>query len=261
MKVKLNSIAGIDDAICTMFISRHTWTEELDEDIRNVVNVTNDRLGRYIPYEGNETYYQTEESRAMLDRYNEWMEKLCKWGKFHITMLRFIDFSVTVRGLHRAGQDDWDSHAKRFENRIIRNSTRFESIRNENNLHSMSDFYADKVLTTDAALSHMYPSEKLKDILPDEIECDGKTFVKTFNGYIAKEFENNQDVKRGLYNLGFPSDFLFRCNLTEFSHVYKERNAKTNANPEVKELAEAILTQLHEAQPRITQELLLAILN
>ena len=39
-------------------------------------------------------------------------------------MLDFVTISVTVEGIHRAGQDDWDAHAKRFDNRIIRSSTR-----------------------------------------------------------------------------------------------------------------------------------------
>ena len=45
-------------------------------------------------------------------------------GRKHITVLRYIDISIMTEGLHRAGQDDIDAHARRFDNRIIRSSTR-----------------------------------------------------------------------------------------------------------------------------------------
>ncbi len=52
-------------------------------------------------------------------------------------MGRFLDFSFTVYNLHRAGQDDLDSHAKRMENRIIRSSTRLADFA----AGEMSDYY------------------------------------------------------------------------------------------------------------------------
>ena len=60
---------------------------------------------------------------------------------------------------------------------------------------------------------------------PDRIEHNGNSYVKTCNGYIAEEYKDSKDVKRGLYMLSIPSNFIFKCNLTEFSHVYKERNS------------------------------------
>ena len=73
--------------------------------------------------------------------------------------------------------------------------------------------------------------------------------------------ENNQDVKRGLYNLGFPSDFIFKVNLTEFAHVYKERNKNSGANPEVKQCCEMIADEIEKIQPLFDRELFLAIKN
>lgn len=244
MKVYVNSITGIDDAIVTMFLSKHTLTKELEEHIRTICNRVLDSSGRYVNCDAED-----------FDEFNEWLLKLTKWGRNHITMLRFIDISCTVYGLHRAGQDDWDAHACRFNNRIIRNSSRFAGIKDESKLQNLSDYYADKVLTTDAVLD-------ILDIkMPKEIEHDGKKYVRGFNGYIVEGMENNQDVKRGLYNLGFPSDFIFKVNLTEFAHVYKERNKNSGANPEVKQCCEMIADEIEKIQPLFDRELFLAIKN
>lgn len=245
MKVYVNSIIGIDDAIVTMFLSKHTLTKELEDHIREVCAKVLERNGRY----------KNDCSKEDFEEFNDWLLKLTKWGKTHITMLRFVDISCTVYGLHRAGQDDWDAHACRFNNRIIRNSSRFAGIKDESKLQNMSDYYADKVLTTDAVL-------ELLDIeMPKTIHHDGKTYVRGFNGYIVEGMENNQDVKRGLYNLGFPSDFIFKVNLTEFAHVYKERNINSGANPEVKQCCEMIADEIEKFQPLFNRELLLAIKN
>ena len=178
------------------------------------------------------------------------MTKLLKWGRLHITLLKFIDISVTVEGLHRAGQDDWDSHAQRFQNRIVRSSTRLASFSDG----EKSDFYDGKI---------KYPFEAMKDMgntIPDEYtDADGIIWVRTDFGYINKEHLGRKDVHRGLYPLAIPSNFIFRCNLTDWSHVYKERNAKSGANPEVKECCEAIADALIKAQPLFSRELFMEI--
>ena len=86
---------------------------------------------------------------------------------------------MTVEGLHRAGQDDWDSHAARFNNRIIRSSTRLAQFGYE-----MSDWYGDKIMPTDLAL------EYLGIDAPEYVEKDGEKFVKTVNGYIREDLQN-----------------------------------------------------------------------
>lgn len=248
MKVYVNSITGIDDAICSMFVSRGTLTRELEDEIRRICNLANEPNGKFR--ENNNGI-----SKEDAEQYEKWIKSLCTWGQKHITMLRFIDISCTVYGLHRAGQDDWDAHACRFNNRIVRTSSRIKNIKDENKLQNLSDYYADKVLTTDAVLD-------LLDIeMPKTIEHDGKTYVRSFNGYIIEGMENNQDIKRGLYNLGFPSDFVFKVNLTEFAHVYKERNANSGANPEVKQCCEMITDEIEKFQPSFNRELLLTIKN
>jgi len=240
MNVYLNSIDGIADAITTMFFSKRTWTRELEEEIRAVCSRVNDRNGKYIG----------SSIKEENDKYSRWIEQLVKWGWRHTTMLRFIDFSITVEGLHRGGQDDWDSHAKRFENRIIRSSTRLANFGNE-----MSEWYQGKIIPTDMAISIMGVE------MPKQIEVHGDTYVKCVNGYIQKGMEDNPDVKRGLYMLSIPSNFIFKVNLTEFGHVYKERNNNGTANPEVKIACETMADQIESFQSHFNRDLFLRIKN
>lgn len=243
MKVYLNSIQGIPDAITSMFMSKRTWTRDKELEVRRVCNRVLDRTGRFQigPFSKDPDVIQ----------YNEWLEKLCKWGRQHITMLKFIDLSFTVEGLHRGGQDDWDSHAKRFDNRIIRSSTRLAKFSNE-----MSDYYKNKIVPTDEM------AEFLGIDLPDRVIArDGQPYVKTVNGYVREDLKEDKDVLRGLYMLSIPSNFIYKVNLAEFAHVVKERNENGHANPEVKQLCEESVKLLTAAQPMFTRELMLAIKN
>lgn len=243
MKVYLNRIDGWDDAIISMFLSKRTLTRELEMDIRNEVATcvnTDPNIG------------PVGALKYVTGKLQDWLNKLMKWAPIHITMGRFLDFSFTVYGLHRAGQDDWDSHAKRMENRIIRSSTRLANYSDG----EMSDYYQGKIIPTDAALAF------LGITTPNEIEYEGNTYVRGVNGYILKGMEKNKDVKRGLYMLSIPSNFIFKMNLTEFSHLFKERNENGTANPEVKQCAEQATDELKRASLGfITRELLLAIKN
>lgn len=240
MKVYVNEITGIADAIVSMFMSKRSWTREKEMEIREVCERVLTRQGKIV----------ADASAEDLEKYNVWADSLVKWGWRHITMLRFIDISVTVEGLHRAGQDDWDSHAARFNNRIIRSSTRLASFGYE-----MSEWYQDKIIPTDAALS------MLGIDAPEVIEHNGERYVKGINGYVKEEYKDNPDVKRGLYMLSIPSNFIFKVNLTEWAHVYKERNSKGSANPEVKICCEAIADQIGEFQPKFGRELFEKIKN
>lgn len=240
MKVYLNSITGIDDAIVSMFMSKRSWTREKEENIRNLCDRLFNRNGKF----------KKEINQNDLDEFNTLTNSLVKFGWRHITMLRYIDFSITVEGLHRGGQDDWDSHAKRFNNRIIRSSTRLSDFGNEK-----SDYYKDKILTTDEAL------DILEIKAPNEIIKNGIKYVKTINGYIREDMKDNKDVKRGLYMLSIPSNFIFKIDLCEYGHVFKERNIKGTANPEVKECCESIADQIEEWIPQFNRELFEKIKN
>lgn len=245
MEVYLNRLDGWDDAIISMFLSKRTLTRELEMEIRKAVYESTSHNPEYGPI-------GALMGDCANNKVGNWIDKFIKWGQKHITMGRFLDFSFTVYNLHRAGQDDLDSHAKRMENRIIRSSTRLADFA----AGEMSDYYKGKIIPTDAALAVMGITT------PDEIEVDGKTYVRGVNGYILKGMENNKDVKRGLYMLSIPSTFIFKINLTEFAHVYKERWEGGTANPEVKQAVMWMADQLYEASAyRITHDLLMNIKN
>ena len=237
MEAYLTSITGIDDAICSMFESKRNLTREKEMEIRAEVASCTRSL------------FDPENPDAVIGRLEDpseklcgWLETLCKWGQKHITMLRFVNLGFTLYGIHRGAQDDFDSHA----------STRTADFAGD----EMSEFYQGKILTMDMALKHL-------DIkLPDEIEVDGKTYVKAVNGYILKGLENEHDVKRGLYPLCIPSDFISQCNLTEFSHIYKLRNYDGTAHYELQTAVESLQMQLCSASAGyFDRSLLLAIEN
>lgn len=244
MNIYLNAITGIDDAIVSMFMSHRSWTRELELHIYEVC--------RKVLHQNGSLREHTDELQDEFEEFHDWLKKLIKWGWKHTTMLRFIDFTITVEGLHRAGQDDWDAHAKRFDNRIIRNSTRtkFSDFHYE-----MSAYYEGKVLPTDLA------AKELNIILPETMTYNGNTYIKTVNGYILEEYKDNPDVKRGLYMLSIPSNFIFKVNLTEWAHVYKLRKSGGHANPEVCQCCEMIADQLEEFHKEFNRELFEKILN
>ena len=244
MKVYLNEINGIADAIVSLHMSKRSWSRKFEEEIQQTCRKVLDEKGALRP-ESERVSLQKES-----EHFKEWMDMLVKWGHKHITLLRYVDFSCTVEGMHRGGQDDWDAHAKRFNNRILRSSTRLAAFGYE-----MSDWYKGKIIPTDAALSQLGME------IPERIELEGKTYVKAVNGYIREGLENQQDVKRGLYMLSIPSNFIFRVDITEWSHVYKVRNAQGTAHPEVKECCEAIADLLENAHEQFNRELFDRILN
>lgn len=250
MDVYLNEINGIADAICSLYMTKRSWAPELYSKVRNACDTVLDRYGS-IKEEARENDPET------YDFFINEIYKVLKWGKVHTTIIRFIDLSFTVNGLHRAGQDDWDAHAMRFQNRIIRASTR---VGDEWLGTPKSNFYEDKIITTEEAITMNTSAKEREILIPDEfVDVVGNTWVKKPNGYVKKEYANDKDVVRGLYMESIPSMFIFRCDLADFCHVYKLRNKKSGANPEVKELAENIAILLGSALPMITPEYLLSV--
>ena len=242
MNIKVNSITGFEDAFVAMYISKRTWTPELDKEIRDVCNDVLDNNGNIKTWTCD---------KGNLEKFNKWLTMLLKMGRKHITVLRYIDISIMTEGLHRAGQDDVDAHARRFDNRIIRSSTRLAEYSDD----EMSDYYRGKIITTDKAL------EILNIDIPETLEFMGRTYYKSPNGYVKEEFKNNKDVKRGLYMLSIPSNFISKINLCEWGHVFKERNADGGANPEVKEWAEEVMKQIFLMHEQISRDYVLTIDN
>ena len=241
MNAYLNSISGIDDAIVSMYFSKRHMDRQIEFAIRDLCKRCLTRSG----------FIDGSASDEDKQKFDEYMKKLCKFGKHHITLLRFVDMSFTVYGLHRAGQDDWDAHACRYNNRIIRESSRLADFKEG----EKSDYYKDKILTTEEAM------KELNIQTPEFIIKDDVKYVKAVNGYIREDLADKNDVKRGLYMLSIPSSFIFRVNLTEWAHVYKERNKNGGANPEVKELAESIADMIERVMPYFNRELFMDIKN
>ena len=95
MRVDIKRITGIDDAIVAMYISKRSWTSELDDDIRDTCDSVLSKRGR--PY----LCQDSEE----LNKFTSWVNLLAKWGWKHTTMLRYINIQLMTDGIHRAGQD------------------------------------------------------------------------------------------------------------------------------------------------------------
>ncbi len=224
MQAKIEKISGLDDAIIALHQSKRTVDSDMIANIK-ILNHLNTVIsdGRLV------------QDNCIDKNYKDMLLKVFKYGKNHITLLRYIDLSITIFGLHRGGMDDLDSHAKRMENRIVRSSTRLANYSNEK-----SDFYKDKILTLDDLI------DKGILIVPNELNIDGIEYVKVANGFVKKGLENNRDITRGLLPLSIPMSCIFKVNLTEFAHIYKLRNKETNAHSEVKECVEEITNQLVE---------------
>lgn len=241
MQVYLNEISGLWQAIVSMYMSKRSWTREKEEKIMRLYEKNYTNFGMRLPYVPE---VEAADFEGILD-------KLFKWAPKHITMTRFLDFSFTVEGLHRGAQDDFDAHAKRLENRILRSSTRLAKYGG----NEKSDWYKGKILTTDEALKHMEIN------LPAELMVDGKNYVKTVNGYVLEECAEDKDVLRGLYMLSIPSNFTFKVNCTEFAHILKERDKNGHAHPELKECVEEMLRLIQNEIPQLTREWFYSVRN
>lgn len=238
MKVYLNEISGLWQAVVSMYMSKRSWTREKEVGLKSIYSMNYNEFGMRTDDIDFENFYET-------------LNKLFKWAPKHITMTRFLDFAFTVEGLHRGAQDDFDAHAKRLENRILRSSTRLSMFDG----NEKSDWYKGKILTTDEALKHM-------DIhLPKEIMIDGKDYVKCENGYVLSEHAQDKDVLRGLYMLSIPSNFTFRVNCTEFAHILKERDKNSHAHPELRECVEEMLRLIQREIPQLTREWFYSVRN
>ena len=234
MKVYLNEITGMADALVSMYMSKRTWTPELDEEIRE------EWSDFYHGCLDEEAYFKARNTTKIR------IESFCKYAWMHTTMLDFVTISATVEGIHRAGQDDWDAHACRFNNRIIRASTRLADFAEG----EMSDFYKGKIIPTDVAFKMIGLD------LPTEFVEHGQRYVKAVNGFIREDLKDNRDVKRGLYMESIPSNFIFKVNMAQWAHVYRLRNKNGTANPEVKQLAEMLQDEVEKQMPWFDREFL-----
>ena len=245
MKVTLTEMHSIKDAIRTMYMSKRSWTPDVEARFTEIIDHCTDCHGKPLAL---------PEDDELKIEFDKEVKKLLKWGQKHITMMRFLDASVVVEGLHRGATDDFDAHAKRLDNRIIRSSTRLADYKSE----EVSEWYQDKILTLDQVLDY------LNTKVPSEIKYYGDTYIRATNGYIKKGLENNRDVKRGLYTLAIPMTFTFKVNITELAHIYIERGSKDGgahgtAAPELQIMIESLIDQIEYWYPGINREFLLNV--
>lgn len=244
MKVYLNEISGLWAAIDAAYFSKRSWTREKEEHIMEVYERNFNRWGKMRDKLNSKWEYNLD------DEMKEMMDMLFKWSKSHITLGKFVDFTFTVEGLHRGAQDDFDSHAKRLDNRIVRSSTRLAKFGDEK-----SEWYQDKILSIDEVLKMMEIPR------PTEIMVDGVNYVSTTNGYVREDLKDNKDVLRGLYMLSIPSNFIFKCNCTEFAHIVNERDKDSHAAPELRLMIEECKRLIHTEIPHFTTEWCRAVKN
>lgn len=237
MNVTLKNIRGIDDAMISLYMSKGNYDNDKDFLIRETVKASTNSRG-----------FIEKPTRYFNDLY----EKVLKYGVMHTTILRFIDFSFVVEGLHRGAQDDLDAHAERFHTRIIRQSTRLGKFKEGD----VSDYYNGKILTTYQALT-----EVLGMKLPDSfMDSEGNIYLRTTNGYIREDCKNEQDVIRGLYNLSIPSTCICKIDLLQYAHVYRMRNKDTHAHEELRDMITSLTSQLAKAL-NMSEERFITTLN
>ena len=226
MKFKVVKISGLDDAMVSLRMSKRTYNEQLSQEIRDLVDSNTDKNGFVV--------------NNVDEKFIDELKKLEKYGiqYNHSTLLRYIDITIETIGLHRGAQDDLDAHAYRMSNRMVRNSTRLAKF----NLGEKSDYYKDKILFFDEVIAY-----------PDKLEKDGVKYVKTPYGYTRGDLVNNFDALRGNYPLSIPSDCIWKCNFIDLRHIYKMRNEKGYANPELKQGIEMMADQIEKYLPVLGQ--------
>lgn len=240
MRVNFLEMHSWRDLIRSMYMSKRHWDCDKEHELEEICRKSTDHSGRIKEDAPEEFWSEVNKALAI--------------GQKHTTLLRMLDISVYVQGLHRGAMDDFDSHAKRLESRIIRSSTRLGFFDPE----EQSDWYRGKILTLGMA------EVVTGTFLPKSVILGENEYIRVGGGYVKKGLEKDKDVLRGLLPLSIPCDFTFKCNLTEFAHIYRERGSSANgangtAAPELQEMVEWIATRLEEWCPTINREYLLSV--
>lgn len=223
MKITYCKISGWDGAMRSFFMTNKKYDKQIEERLQKVEKYL---ILREYGIINDDVDYED------LIWYDKIKKNVIEVGKKHTTLLRFIDITFVVDGLHRGAQDDFDSHAKRLESRIVRMSTR---VRNNEKLNEVSDFYKGKIITFDD-LTKQFD-------LPEEFVKDDKKFVRTPFGYVQDEYKDDRDVLRGNVPLAVSSMFTVKVNLTELCHIVRERAPGSAAAPELQEMIKMLVDE------------------
>lgn len=244
MAIKLTEVTGIPHALDALRQSkRHANYDAYMEDVSFYRRVT-DIHGFFYPSEvlSSDQHDKIKNDLSRLAKYGAGVDQgdNGSWlDAGHETLLRYIDFTFEVSDLHRGAMDDLDSHAKRFENRIVRSSTRLGRYAQG----EVSPWYKDKIMSTEDMLTVLGTN------IPTETVVDGIEYVKSTNGYVRKDMAEDNDVLRGNYPLAIPMSAIMRINFVDLRHVYMRRNKYTHANPELRENIESLADQIEAAIP------------
>lgn len=250
MEIPYLRLSGWDSAIRALYMSHSSYSPDLEKKLLNAEAFENklisERNKNAVLEPG--AYFDLDASKVPEDWlwYRDQKRKVVKYGSKHITLLRFVDVSFVVTGLHRGAQDDFDSHAARFDNRIVRASSRTKD--NEERTE-VSDYYKGKILTF----------QDLIDIfkLPEDVFSNGTVYKRTALGYVAADEADNPDVRRGHCTLAFSSMFTCKCNITQWCHVLREREINGYAHPELKDMVEKVTEMIYYEESSFTRDWLL----
>lgn len=262
MSIKLKQVDGFATAITSLKMSKRHYNGENYEKLIDDIYAVTDAHG-FFKIEKD----FREEAEIFLDNESEIcsyvdekmnirgkvlseLNKLAKWGAGvgmdawiddgHDTILRYIDFTFVTEGLHRAGQDDLDAHSYRFNNRIVRESTRLATFKKG----ERSEWYQPRIRSVEDMLETFG-----KTVPASYVDSEGVTWVYTNFGYVREDLVDDKDANRGNYPESIPSNAIWKINLYDLRHVYKRRNKYTHANPELKEFIEDLADQVEQAIP------------
>lgn len=237
-------VRGLVDACLSLKMSKRTYTPEYEKKLRIMVRQFTKAENGFVigfgntPTDMRKDYVEFIKILDTVAKYGAGVGLSADIDAGHETILRFIDFSVMVRGLHRGAQDDLDSHAMRMNNRIVRASSRLTT----KGSTELSDWYKDKIIPFNAIDVDGTTSA-------EHITKNDQVYVKTASGFVREDLLEDKDALRGLYPLGMASDCIFKVNLYDMRHIYMRRNSATHAAPELKIGIEQLADQIENALP------------
>ena len=271
MKVHVIGISGYAEAINALRISKGKfYSYEKLREIQQLVGLLTDERGFLVD---ENLFKQNLETALWVDRERtqqnmkvtgNYKEDVAEFYRLleltkdnamgsqkHQTLMEYLDISFITEGMHRGAQDDLDSHARSFNNRITRFSTRLAEIEEV----KISDWYDGKVIPFGLA-DELIASTGLRDAMPDKIVSYGNTYVKTPFGYVLEKHATvpakngfDKDVQRGLMPLGMESTAQWKIGASSLRYVYKMRSKFTKTNPELKIAMELLADELEKVFP------------
>ena len=255
--IRLVEITGVKAAFASLLMSKWSYTPEKYKEISDLVDIYTNPKNGFMNLDINRKANTPEK----FDEITGWLNKAAKWGlgydemfdcwmdDGHETLLRFIDFTFFTESLHRGAQDDLDAHAVRFNNRIVRSSTRL-AVKDG---VEVSDWYKDKIIGFDEAFKRIYENidgiSNMDEFPESFIDKKGIMWFKKPGGYVIAGYQDNADACRGNYPLGLASNAIWKINFVDLMHVYMRRNKYTHASPELRDCIEQLADQVEENLP------------